>query len=291
MEKIEDQVPATPRATSIVLVAGPVRLNDRLGHHDYLGGCALLADLLQATPGVSPLVISDGWPADETILEQAAAIVFYDRGGGKQGFLQSPQRMTRIKQAVAAGVGITMMHQTVAFPREFKELGKEWLGGVYVPGSSRRGHWKSWHQDFPPHPITAGVEPWKTRDGWLNQLAFVEAMSGITPLLWAGKRYKGSPQGGTREIVAWAYARPAGGRSFGFTGLDAHRAWALPGLRRFMVNGILWSAGLEAGDLGASSAVDPLKLASYLTPRKPRKMAVARLLKKLAARALGRRKW
>ena len=36
--------------TRIVLVAGPVKPSDRRGHHDYLGGCRLLAGLLSQTP-------------------------------------------------------------------------------------------------------------------------------------------------------------------------------------------------------------------------------------------------
>jgi len=285
---------ATPLAsrpvTSIVLVAGPVRLHDRVGHHDYLAGCALLADLLRQTPGISPIIISDGWPEDETVFARAAAIVFYDGGSGKQVFLQSPARIDHIQKAVDTGVGIAMIHQAVAFPQEWTDRGKAWIGGTYVPGLSHRGHWKTYHQDFPAHPITSGVGSWNIKDGWLNHIQFVKDMRGITPLLWSGKRYKGSRKGGNDDIVAWVYERPEGGRSFSFTGLDAHSAWSVSGLRQFMVNGILWTAGCGVPAMGAPSETDRAKLTSYLTPRKPR-TTVFRVLRKLAARSFGRRKW
>jgi len=278
-------------ATNIVLVAGPVKEHDRVGHHDYLAGCALLADLLRRTPGISPIVIRDGWPEDETIFAKAAAIVFYDGGSGKQAFLKSTARIDHIQKAVDTGIGIVMIHQTVSFPQEWTDCGKAWIGGTYVPGLSRRGHWKTHHEDFPLHPITSGVCSWNSNDGWLNHIQFVKNMHGITPLLWSGKRQKGSRKGGDDDIVAWAYERPNGGRSFSFTGLDAHSAWFVSGLRQFVVNGILWSAGCEVPAIGAPSEIDQRKLTGYLTPRRPKTPVILRVLRKLAARLVGHRRW
>ena len=269
---------STSDPTRIVLVAGPVKASDKLGHHDYAAGCRTLAELLSSAAGVEPIIAMDGWPADESVLQNAASLVFYDKGGGRQAFLAAPNRLAILERAARAGAGIVMIHQTLGFPAAHVEFGKGLLGGVYAPGASSRGHWKSEHQSFPVHPVTRGVEPWKILDGWLNRIAFSDGLRGVVPLLWSGKRFAGSPDGGDDDIVAWAYERPGRGRSFAFTGLDAHSAWSHAGLRRLIVNGILWSAGVEVPETGFPVDIDEAVLRTYLTPRRSRLTILPRKL-------------
>ena len=133
--------------------------------------------------------------------------------------------------------------------------------------------------------MTRGVEPWEIQDGWHNQIQFIHDMRGVTPLLWSSRRHHGSSEGGTADVVAWTYERPAGGRSFCFTGLDAHSAWSVGGLRQLMLNAILWSAGLTIPANGAPCAVSQTELASYLTPRRS---STAQVLIHWGRRLLGR---
>jgi len=160
-----------------------------------------------------------------------------------------------------------IIHQAVDFPDQFADLGKTWLGGIYQKDKSGRGHWPSSHIDFPQHPITNGVKPWQINDGWLNGIQFVGDMQGITPLVWSGKEVEESRAGLDNHIVAWSYDRPAGGRSFSFSGLDAHSAWELPGMRQLVVNGILWSANMSIPEGGTACSIHQKDLAAILTPR------------------------
>lgn len=257
----------------IVLVAGETALVDTVGHHDYLAGCACLEACLRQTSGVEIVQVKNGWPDDEGVFSNAKAVVFYTDGGGKQAFLDSPARTAKLQSMVDRGVGIVMMHQAVDFPDPVADQAKSWLGGIYVAGASGRGHWDSDHVDFPKHPIARGVTPWKINDGWLNRIQFVEGMKGITPLAWSGKEYAGSRAGLDKDIVAWSYERPNGGRSFSFTGLDAHSAWSLPGMRQLVVNGVLWAAGMEIPETGAANEVTEKQLTAMQTPRTPKKSA------------------
>jgi len=50
---------------------------------------------------------------------------------------------------------------------------------------------------------------------------------------------------GEPQHLAWAYERPGGGRSFGFTGGHFHWNWGRPEIRRLVGNAILWTAGAE----------------------------------------------
>ncbi len=257
----------------ILLIAGETAKVDTVGHHDYIAGCKCLDQLLRQVDQVTCVSVENGWPSDEKLFDEAKSIVFYTDGGGKQAFLESAQRTAKLQSLVDSGVGIVMIHQAVDFPDESEKQAKDWLGGVYLKSKSGRGHWDSAHVDFPTHPITRGVEPWKINDGWLNGIEFVEGMKGITPLVWSGKEYAGSRAGLDRDIVAWSYDRENGGRSFVFTGLDAHSAWKLPGVRQLVVNGVVWSAGIEIPRSGVRCAIDDTELDAMLTPREPKKPA------------------
>ncbi len=268
----------------IVLIPGRVKVSDMMGHHDYLAGCRLLAFLLEQTAGVETVVGRDGWLMDEARFEDAHTVIFYAGGSRMKSILESPHRLERIQQLVDRGGGLVMIHQAVRCPPEFKNLATSWTGGVYVDGQSNRGHWPTRHSEFPEHPVTRGVEPWEITDGWHNRLQFVHGMRGVTPLLWSSAQHRGSSAGGDADVVAWTYERSAGGRAFGFTGLDAHSAWAVGGVRQMLVNAILWSAGLTIPAQGAPCAVSSRELESYLTPRSP---GTAQVLKHWGRRLLG----
>jgi hypothetical protein len=279
-----------PAALDILCVAGPVRRRDRTGHHDYVAGARLLADLLCRDSRVRAHVVEEGWPRDDGAIDRAAAVVVYDRGGGNQGFLAGSERIGRMRRLVENGLGIVLIHQAVAFPREHAELSRAWLGGAYASGASQRGHWRSRHEQFPEHPVTRGVAPWTIRDGWLRGIRFGESPHGLTPVVWSGKQHRGSSAGGTDDVVAWAYERPDGGRSFCFTGLDAHSAWSAAGVRRLIVNAALWSGGLAVPEAGAACEVSAAVLKGYLTPRQSPVRAPLDLARKLARKAMGRRR-
>lgn len=257
--------PSDPAAAKIVILAGS--FSKGKGEHEYFAGSAVLAKLLRQTPGVAPVLAADGWPKNERIFGGAKAVVFYMDGGGKQPFL-TPERLDRIEKLAARGAGIVHLHQVIDYPKTHTDRVLPWLGGAWVPQASARGHWDGDFASFVEHPVTRGVAPFKENDGFLYKLRFVEGMKGITPLL------RTSPKGdlkGSEDVVSWAYERPAGGRTFVFTGCHAHEAWGLEGMRRFVTNGILWSAGLEIPAGGAPVALGPDDLKRHLDAVPPKK--------------------
>ncbi|MCB1093665.1 MAG: hypothetical protein KDL87_19150, partial [Verrucomicrobiae bacterium] len=58
----------------IILIAGEVKEVDRVGHHDYLGGCRLMQALLKQTSEVEPVLVEKDWPADESVFDGAKAL-------------------------------------------------------------------------------------------------------------------------------------------------------------------------------------------------------------------------
>jgi hypothetical protein len=258
--------PSDASRSKIVIIAGS--FSKGKGEHEYFAGSALLSKMLQQTPGVAPVMAAEGWPKNERILEGAKSIVFYMDGGGKQPIL-APEKLELLEKLAARGVGIVHLHQIIDYPKSHTERLLPLIGGVWVPGAGARGHWDGVFESFVEHPITRGVAPFKENDGFIYKLKFVEGMKGITPLL------RTSPPNttlrGTEDIVSWAYQRPDGGRSFVFTGCHLHESWGLESMRRFVTNGILWSAGLEIPAGGAAVAIGADELKKNLDPLPPKK--------------------
>lgn len=261
---IEADAPDT-KLTKIVLLAGSP--SNKPGQHEYFAGCAMMMDWLKRTPGVWPVLVADGWPKNEAVFDHAKAVVVYADGGPKLPFL-APERWARMKKLVADGAGLVMLHQSVDIPDDHADEMKAWLGGAFQKDIGCRGHWDMEFSQFPQHPITRGVIPFAAPlDGWLFNLHFAP---NVLPLLQGNVPEKARTSAdakahpGRAETIAWAYERPTGGRSFAFTGCDLHRNWSVESQRRFVVNGILWSAGIEPPAGGAPVPFDASALAANL---------------------------
>ena len=70
----------------IVLIAG--RPSHGPGDHEFNAGCKLLAKCLSEVPGVEPVVVTGGWPKDETVFDGARTLVFFMDGGGGHPMIQ-----------------------------------------------------------------------------------------------------------------------------------------------------------------------------------------------------------
>ena len=252
-----EQTPADPAAAKIVLVAGAP--SNRPGQHEYFAGCALLMDWLRQVPGVAPVLVAEGWPQDASVFEGARSVLFFLDGGSKLSFLE-PSRLNRLRALAAAGTGFAVLHQAAECPPALAADFKAWFGAAFQSDIGCRGHWDVRFTALPSHDITRGLQPFELlKDGWLYNLHFAE--TGITPLLAcqmpdsSRKTADARAHAGREEVVAWAYERPDGGRSFGFTGCDLHANWAEPNQRRLLLNALLWTARLPVPEAGVGSTV------------------------------------
>jgi len=254
-----------PKLAKIVLIAGST--SNKPGQHEYFAGCALMMNWLKQTPGVWPVLVAEGWPKNESILDGAKAVVVYADGGVKLPFLE-PARWAKMKSLMDAGAGFVMLHQSVDIPNDHADEMKSWLGAAFQSDIGCRGHWDMEFSEFPQHPTTRGVTTFAAPlDGWLYNLHFAP---GAKPLL-AGQvpdksrtSADAKAQNGRAEVIGWAYERPNGGRSFGFTGCDLHRNWSVESQRRFVTNGILWTAGIEIPAGGAPVTFDPASISTNM---------------------------
>ena len=265
----------------IVFLAG--KPSHAPGQHEHRAGCLLLQSCLANVPGVTSVVVSNGWPADESVFDGAAAIVVYCDGGKNHPLLQE-DRLKTIGALMDKGVGLACLHYGVEPTRENgqKEF-IDWIGGCFEI------HWSvnpTWIADFgsiPPHPVTSGVKPFALRDEWYFHMRFRENMQGVTPLLSAVptpgtiKRNDGphennptvraEVEAGQLQHMAWAAERPNGGRGFGFTGGHYHENWGNDEMRKLVLNGILWIAKMDVPPNGVESRVTEEQLKANLDPK------------------------
>jgi len=255
-----------PKLAKFVLIAGSAANSP--GSHEYFAGSVLIMDWLKQTPGVWPVLVAEAWPKNETILDGAKAIVVYADTADKLPFLE-PARWDHMKRLIDAGTGFVMLHQSADVPADHAEEMKSWLGAVWQKDTGCRGHWDMDFNEIPTHAVTRGVTAFHVPfpDGWLYNLQFAP---GAVPLL-AGqvpdksrttedaKTHIGRP-----EVMAWAYERAGGGRSFAFTGGHLHKNWELESQRKLVTNGILWTAKFEIPEAGAPVAFNPASLTANL---------------------------
>jgi type 1 glutamine amidotransferase len=266
-----ERQPADPSLAKIVLVAGSKSHGP--GDHEFFAGCAVLMKLLQENPGVFPVMARDGWPKDPRTFENARSVVFYMDGGAGHPILHKGHREV-VQKLLDDKVGFVNLHYAVEYPKSQSDHVLAWLGGYYETGYSINPHWKADFSRLPEHPITRGVRPFTIADEWYYNIRFVPETKGVTTILEATPpdSTRGTPAArehpGRSEVVAWAFERANGGRSFGFTGGHFHKNWGDENFRRLVVNAILWTAHLDVPRDGARVDLDPADLKKNLD-RKP----------------------
>lgn len=251
--------PAGAAKTKIVFIAGPPSHGP--GDHEYHAGLLLMAGCLKSIKEIETVVIPDGWPADDRVLEGAKSIVLFMDGGGAHPLVKNPGRFMALDKLMKKGVGIVCIHYTLEVPQgPGAEYMQDWVGGFYENGYSTNPMNELDLTITPKHPITNGVKPFKLVEEWYYRIRFRNGDSRVTPLLTA-MLPKDKPQ---REPLAWATVRADGGRGFGFTGGHFHRNWGVEDYRKIVLNAIVWSARLKVPGGGVQSTVTPEQLKENL---------------------------
>src|SRR6185436_6619517 len=74
----------------IVLLAG--RVSHGPGDHEFRAGCLLLQKCLNAQPGITSVVYSNGWPHEPDAFKDADAVFIYADGGANHPVLEGDHR-------------------------------------------------------------------------------------------------------------------------------------------------------------------------------------------------------
>lgn len=269
---------AAEKKTRIVLIAGEP--SHPSGQHEFNAGAILMARALNEQSGlpVQVEVVHNGWPEDETVFAGARAVVIYSDGNAKHPSNKNPEKLDALARS---GVGLMFMHYAVEVPPgEMGERFKRWIGGHYESGFSTNPHWTGDFTAKAGHPIARGVPELTANDEWYYNMRFAEPKTAVDILTAVPAREKinryihWTPAGekglGKKQATMWAVEREDGGRGAGFTGGHWHRNWAIDDFRKLVLNGIVWTAGMEVPENGVSSKpVTEAQLNENLDPKKP----------------------
>lgn len=256
--RISGQHTVQAKPVRIVFLAG--RASHKSGDHEFRAGSLLLAHALnsQIDLPIEASVIT-GWPEDDTLLDDADAIVIYADSDSIQR-----NHYKRLKQITDAGTGLFLMHYGV-HPKKVESGQVHYLptvGGYFKNNHSVNPLWVADFEAASGHPIRRGCEkPIPVFDEWYYHLQFDEnaipLLTGtptkdtlIRTNLWNENGVNGL---GKPQTVMWGFERPDGSRGGGFTGGHFHHNWAIDDLRKVVLNTIVWIAGLEVPENGVWS--------------------------------------
>lgn len=239
--------------TRAVIIVGPS--NHPPGSHEVAAGGRLIEWALENmsnVQGVNADVFYE-WPKERSVLEAARTIVFI-------GDIFPPQRMPdrvailkEIGELMSGGRGIACIHYATGLREEDVEpdgshplLG--WLGGYF---GTRTPHHQSVAKVFqsvtvspatPAHPVSRGWREFTVDDEPYYNNYFGPDGNKPAPNVTAFATAMLPPEAPKREVVAWGTRRNDGGRGFGIVMPHFYKNWANEDLRRFILNGIVWTA-------------------------------------------------
>ncbi len=274
--------PAVSAEKHLLMIAG----SPSHGHleHEYRAGCLLLQRCLAGTPGLHVTVVSNDWPADESVFRGVDAVFMFCTGGGAHPAIK-PERLKLLGGLMEKGAGFGTCHYGVEVPKgDPGDAFLQWQGGYFETFWSVNPTWNASFEKFPNHPVARGVKPFQIRDEWYYHMRFPEGLQGVTPILTAlppeatrGRPGANDPHGGNPyvqarkgqpEHVMWCYERPDGGRGFGFTGAHFHKNWGHDDFRKTVLNALLWLSKMEVPAEGVASTVTEDQLMQNLDPKK-----------------------
>jgi len=208
------------------------------GTHEYHAGLRILKATLDKVDGLDVHIVQadEPWKEGPEILAQADGVVLF-LSEGARWLNQHPRRLEAFNKLAARRGGFAALHWALGtksadnIPSAVKLL-----GGCHG-GPDRKYKVVNETVQVADHPIATGIKDFKVRDEFYYFLKFAKPAEQIQPVLRV-------PIDGNLETVCWAWERPDGGRSFGFSGLHFHDNWSMPEYRRLVAQGVLWSLRL-----------------------------------------------
>jgi type 1 glutamine amidotransferase len=258
----------------VVLLAGP-KDHGVPGRHEHEKDLRALAWALENATnlqGIATQVFVGKAPRDLDEIRDAAVIVIHSSSdrletethplfppnpttNGRGYDPETTAYLREFDELLKTGVGLVIFHYAL-WAENWAARGHymNWLGGLWVQMASRNPT-DQWTLTplAAEHPVLRGVRPWTYRDEIFSRFFLPDDPRRTNLLLGTPERNPLGPQ-----VVAWAYYRADGGRSFVYGGVDFHdNMYTVDDYRRFLLNGIVWAAGLEVPEGGVQAPVPP----------------------------------
>ena len=167
------------------------------------------------------------------------------------------------------GMGVVVLHWAVAATHQrAANLYRSWFGGGFVEGYSHNplGMWTVTPiASGKKHPVMRGVGPWTYKDEIFSRFLVVPQDPHRTDLLM-GEAPKTNQGKVAPRCITWAYEDSLS-RGLIYGGMDYHSALLNDDYRRFLLNSIMWAAGIEVPKEGVKSNAKGLQLVEAVKDR------------------------
>ncbi len=245
-----DSVAAPDQGSAeVLLIAGPSKHPP--GTHEPAAGARLLAYCLEQA-GLDAQVVYE-WPTDAAVLHKADTIALLGDQFPPERFENSDAIMTQLAAEMERGCGLVCIHYATGLGKDDVAPDGEhpllhWTGGYFA---TRCEHHQSIAKIFTAtitpgeseHPVLRGWQAFTLLDEpyYNNYFGRSGLAENVTPLAFSQL----PPEDPHPETVAWAVERADGGRGMGIVMPHFFKNWKVEELRKFILNGIVWSAGQE----------------------------------------------
>jgi type 1 glutamine amidotransferase len=217
--------------------------------HEYAAGMDILAKCLKPVSGIEVTVskADAAWKEGPDLVGRADVVVLFLTEGAKW-LSADEKRLAAFRQHAKRGGGLVALHWAMGTKEAEPIDAFVTLFGACHGGPDRK------HKVIevvpvavadPKHPAATGIRDFKVREEFYYQLKQPNGVTDVKPVLLADID-------GAKEMVAWAWERPDGGRSFGFSGLHFHDNWKREDYRRLVAQGVVWAAKLPVPEKGLS---------------------------------------
>jgi type 1 glutamine amidotransferase len=236
----------------VLIVVGPSKHPP--GTHEVEAGGRLLKHCVEAIekPRALEAEVVTEWPADgEKTFADVASVVFIGDLFPPEVMPNRDTIMKHLGAMMKRGCGLVCVHYATGL--EAKHVSEDgdhpllhWMGGYFA---TRCNHHKSVARVFKEatieptkadHPVLRGWKSFTLHDEpYINNYFGKDGPDKtVTPLATAML----PPEKPNRETVAWAVARPDGGRGVGVVMPHFYKNWQLDDLRTLILNAVLWTA-------------------------------------------------
>ena len=248
---------------SCTLFAGPKQLlvlgqkpdGHPPGTHEYMPGAGVVAALMKDRKDVKVAIAQadNPWPEGPALIAKADGIVMFLNEGGR--FIQGdPKRAKAFGAFAKRGAGLVVYHwgmgaKNVEHVAPFLKL----FGGCH--GGPDRKYTVVKEAQFqvasPKHPVMAGIQSFELPfEEFYYKLKVPKNPKNWTALIQV-------PIEGNKETVGWAWERPDGGRSVGYSGLHFHVNWRHEQYQRLISQAVLWTLKRPVPNGGIKLKLDP----------------------------------
>ncbi len=256
--------------THVLIVVGPS--SHPPGSHEVAAGGRLMKHCLENMANV-PGVVADvvyQWPTDRSILNSASTLVFIGDTFPPQRWPNSETILAQIDAMMARGCGIVCVHYaTGLWGVDVSDDGKHpllnWLGGYFA--NKTCPHHQGVARIYPAatitptnreHPILRGWNEFTLHDEPYINNYFGEDNNRRAENVTALATSMLPPESPQKETVSWCVERADGGRGFAIVMPHFYKNWANEDLRRFLLNGIVWTSKTEVPDEGVKTSLPEL---------------------------------